>query len=112
MGEAFGSMATISEPETTMRVSRRTFPLPSRAVLTAMTTRFSASASWPKRTIASNRRRVVTRIPPPPENNLKAQRLHPHDVQACVRILCQIVVDVAQQHCVCLTYSRSAVRCV
>src|SRR5215469_4827624 len=65
-GEVVGSMATIFEPETTIRVSSRTFPLPSRAALTAMTTRFCASANWVK-PIVNNKRIVGIRIPPPQE---------------------------------------------
>src|SRR5215469_7735912 len=61
-------MATIFEPETTIRVSSRTFPLPSRAALTARTTRFCASANWFK-PIVSNRRIVGIRISPPAKNH-------------------------------------------
>src|SRR4029077_12391396 len=61
-------MATIFEPETTMRVSCRTLPLPSRAVLTQMTTRFCASANWLKPTITSKKKEVAARILPPRDN--------------------------------------------
>src|SRR5579864_1596851 len=101
-------MATIFEPETTIRVSCRTLPLPSRAVLTQMTTRFCASANWLKPIITSKKKEAAARIPPPRER---------HTNSGCPRLLiCRSVCEYCARlpwifllrHCACLTCGRSA----